>query len=462
MKNIQIHIIVTSLLIDTSFLTGCSHFSEPATQPITPDITYPNHWGISPSHQPSNQTIKKIFENIKLQKLIQEAYQNNQNLKATAKRLNESRISAQIQGVQHRPIITSDTSATKNQDTEQYKLNLNISWEWDIWGKLATQTEAVNAELKARQVDYDAAKFSLKIQITQNWFESIAIAHQIQLAQKNLESFNITQSIIESGYRTGVNPALDVHLTKASVANAKQQLEQQKNALNLKKRQLEVLIGRYPSGTIIIEHHLPKLKNTPDAGIPSTILSQRYDLMVAQHQLKAKLLQWKVTHKNLLPQFNLTGSTGFSSAQLLKLLDPDELLWSLTTQVLQPIFDSGISKAQRDIEQAQYEQAVHQYAHTVLVAFQEVESALTTVQSLRQQIDSLIEAENESKKAEQLAMENYRSGLTDIITLLESQRRRFSSQQAVVNLHNEQLQNRLKLYLALGAAVDNSINATNN
>ena len=132
------------------------------------------------------------------------------------------------------------------------------------------------------------------------------------------------------------------------------------------------------------------------------------------------------------------------------MLDFNNNIWSLAANLTKPIFDAGKIKSQVDRAKAQQEEARYQYVQTAMQAFAEVETALAAEQYLTGQETALRASVRESGEAQTLALDDYSAGLTDIVTVLESQRRVFDARRALIELQNLRLQNRIDLYLALG------------
>lgn len=99
---------------------------------------------------------------------------------------------------------------------------------------------------------------------------------------------------------------------------------------------------------------------------------------------------------------------------------------------------------------AQANEAAALYTATVLSAFVEVENSLEAEQRLKEQQHLLEQASEDSSRAENLAFEQYQNGLVNYVTVLESERRAFDAQSTVLAIYNERMQNRIRLYLALG------------
>ena len=115
-----------------------------------------------------------------------------------------------------------------------------------------------------------------------------------------------------------------------------------------------------------------------------------------------------------------------------------------------PIFDAGKIKSQIKRAEALREQARYQYVQTTLQAFSEVETTLAAETFMNRQEKALRGAVIEATGAESLAQEDYLAGLTDLVTLLEAQRRVFDAKRSLIEIQNLRLQNRIDIYLALG------------
>ncbi|MEE8428484.1 MAG: TolC family protein, partial [Gammaproteobacteria bacterium] len=275
---------------------------------------------------------------------------------------------------------------------------------------------------------------------------------QMELAAQTARSFRNNLAIIEEGFRSGINGALEVRLARANVAGAEGRWEARKILLDETVRTLEVLLGRYPSFSLALANKLPVINRDVPPGLPSELLARRPDLKAAELRFGATDERVKQARKNLLPSIRLTVSGGTSTDEFREMLNGDFLVWNIASNLTTPIFQGGRLRAQVDVSLADQEGALADYAQIVLQAFQEVESALTAERLLVAQEIALQTAATESVEAEKLAMEQYRAGLVDIITLLETQRRSFDAQSALIETSNQRLQNRVGLYLALGGS----------
>jgi outer membrane protein TolC len=136
------------------------------------------------------------------------------------------------------------------------------------------------------------------------------------------------------------------------------------------------------------------------------------------------------------------------------ILDYNQLVWNILGNLTQPLFQGGRLIAQKEQANAQALEAASNYATVILTAYFEVETGLYSEQLLETQEKSLQIASHESVEAERLALEEYSSGLVDMMTLLESQRRSYDARSALLEVSTQRLLNRVNLYLALGVDIE--------
>jgi outer membrane protein TolC len=192
--------------------------------------------------------------------------------------------------------------------------------------------------------------------------------------------------------------------------------------------------------------------------LPAQLLQRRPDLIAAERQLAAAEREQDAAQKDLLPQISLTAAGGTASQLFENLLDGDFSVWSLASNLTQPIFQGGRIRATIDRSTAVREQAAAQYRDTALRAFYEVESTLAAEQFLRVEQSKLTLAAEEATATETLAWRRYRNGTGDFLSALDAQRTADTARSRLLSVANLLLQNRIDLYLALGGDfADNSV-----
>ena len=396
----------------------------------------------------------------KLNQLVDQALSENLLLRSALARWQSAQARTKISGAPLKPQVEVNAEAGRQRinrfSSDRFSMNVSASWEADVWGKLSNAAQAAIEDEQAFAADYHAAELSLAANVARNWFAIIETNLQEQLAVKTAETFKQSQEVIEERYRRGLNSALDVRLARTDVATAENEIVRRQREKDGLIRQLDILLGQYPSGELLIPDQLPELVTTVPTGLPSQLLIRRPDLLAAEYRLTAAGERLQEARKNRLPSIRLTGSGGVGSSALNELLDWDSLVWSLLVGVTQPIFEGGRLDAERTLAEAQHGEAWADYAQAVLVAFREVETALAAEDRFVQQLEQLQLATDEALEASDLALSRYQKGLVDIITLLDAQRRAFNAESALLRIQRERLDNRVALYLALGGEFSSS------
>ena len=397
-----------------------------------------------------------------LEALVKEALLHNFDLQAASARVEISRATAIIGGADRFPQVSAGADAMRSQrnSTQGFSLtnprnnnfgvDFSLNWELDVWGKLKNRAQAAELGFAATEMDYKYAQLSIAARVASSWFRVIGANQQLDLAEKKVEAFIQTRKIIYDGFVDGIFAPLDLRLARANVSAAQSQRDARSMDLNTALRSLEILLGRYPQASLTAASSLPELKPHTAVSLPSTLLRRRPDIMAAERRLLAADQQFNAAWKNLLPSFSFAASGGTNASQISDILDYNELVWNILGNLTQPLFQGGRLIAQKEQADAQALEAASNYATVILTAYFEVETGLYSEQLLETQEKALQIASHESVEAERLALEEYSSGLVDMMTLLESQRRSYDARSALLEVSTQRLLNRVNLYLALG------------
>jgi NodT family efflux transporter outer membrane factor (OMF) lipoprotein len=329
-------------------------------------------------------------------------------------------------------------------------VSLDLTWELDLWGRLRAGAEGARADFEGALADYQAASLSLMGQAVKLWFTITEAREQVRLAEDTVDSFRRTARQVRDRYDRGLRPPLDVRLSLSEVGSAEAALERRLRALDSLKRQLEVLLGRYPAAELAASSELPPLGEDIPGGLPATLISRRPDLVAAERRLAAAGARLKAARRSLYPRISLTASGGTRSDELSDLTNGDFSIWTLAGNALQPIFQGGRLLAGVDGAKAVEEEALAQYVQSALTAYAEVETALATETYLAREEIALRTATEQAIAARALAETRYASGLDDFVTVLAAQRGAFTSESLLLNVQRQRLENRVDLFLALG------------
>ena len=412
------------------------------------------------------------FSDPRLDGLIDEALAHNYDLKAASGRMLAARAQARIVGAPLLPQVSLDFNRSRQRrnfigfpipggnggvlstTSTNYGVSTNINWEIDLWGRLGDDKAAALADLQGSQADLYGVQSSVAGQTAKAWFAAIEAQRQLELARATRDNFRVVNERIENRYARGLRPALDLRLSRSNVAAAEAVVLQRMQAFDGVVRQLEIFLGRYPSAEMTVGADLPPVPDAVPAGLPADLVARRPDLMLAERQLAAAGARIGVAKKARYPAIRLTGSGGTASSTLTDLLDGDFIVWSLASSLLQPLFQGGRLQAGVALAEANRDQVLANFAGQALRAYGEVESALAADRLLRRREAALLEAATQATAARELAESRYHSGLSDVITMLDAQRRAFDSEGQYLAVRRQRLDARVDLYLALGGGFE--------
>lgn len=452
-------------------LTGCGLLPPLGSGRLQEDVRSvkgiaPEKWAALPNLPASAATgWLGDFESKKLSALVERAITANPDLKAAAARVDQARAQTVQAGAALLPTISGSYSAARNQTpadqrfpglnfiNNRFRLPLNVSWEIDLWGRVADERGAAKADRLAAEETFYAARLALAANTVRTAITLAEAQALLRLAEQDVRTRRVQLGILEKQMERGLDPdraALDVSLSRADLARSEVAIQQRRASADQSRRALEVLLGGYPAGKEPGLDTLPTLRREVPAGLPSELLLRRPDLRAAERRLESALRSESAAKKAFLPSLNITGSAGFSTEDLVFLLDKDSLIWSIAGGVAQRLFEGGRIKANIELAKGRYEEALATYAGSVLTAFREVETAIAAEAFFVEQEHALDQAVTEAERSVKLAAGQYDRGLADILTLLDAQQRAFDARSSLLGAKAQRLRNRADLHLALG------------
>ena len=392
--------------------------------------------------------------------LVREALDSNFDLKQQQLLLEDARQSVIVAGADRWPSLSASLGSNR-RGTEvgsggsdivgtNFSLDANLAWELDIWGGLSDAARAARLEYESDLASFEAARRDLVANTVSLAYEAIAARQLLDLFKQRLVSLESTYDIVNGNYQRGLTGALDVYLAQNSLEQQRETVAQQRqNALEATAN-LQLVLGRYPSGDMALPTSTPFVQTAVPAGLPSELLVRRQDIVAAWLGLLAADARVAVAQKNRFPRLTLTASGGQSSTSLGDIIDTDTTSWSVASSLTQPIFQAGRLRAAKLQAEARAQALEQQYLAQVHRAFADVENAISRAESLDQRYAALLKAESNARTAETLSLEQYQRGLVSFTTVLEAQRRAFDTGTSLVRVRTQLVQNRVTLYQALG------------
>jgi NodT family efflux transporter outer membrane factor (OMF) lipoprotein len=337
----------------------------------------------------------------------------------------------------------------------------SLSWEVDLFGRLRNTAQAADARARAVEADAAAMRLAVGAEIAQAWFSLDGTRAQMQLARRVVENRRMTLDLVLRRVAAGYGSPLDEARARAELAAAEAELPALDAALAVSGHRLAVLLGVSPSG-----YEAPAAADRPPLPVavrlpePAQWAAQRPDLRAAEARLQAMALDVEAVRAEFLPRLSVAGVLGVVAGSVSGLGAAGAASWFVAPIVSVPVFDHARIDARLQAARASEREALLAYRQRVLLATEEVESALALVRQGQRRLASLQEQARQAVVAEQLARRRFEAGGTDLLELLDAQR---SAQQAEIGLAvalTGQQQQVVTLQRALGARFVPAVDAT--
>ncbi len=441
-------------LLTSFFLLACSNTSEvdkKLTNPSLPDNWQESKQALSVEHNWLSQ-----LDNLQVQQLVTKALAANHQFAMQAYALKIAEQQLIVSGSQLWPELDLSfrSGRSKDNQSDSYAnsnyVNLNLSYELDIWGKLSAADQISNYNYLAQKATFEQYKQQLVVNVVTTWFKVIEADKLLSLYRSRVENSQQNLAIIEGRYRSGLTAALDVYLTRNDLNNELTRVSEQATEKTKLIRKLERLIGEYPKGELLVNANLPLLTNDIPIGLPSELISRKPELKASWYKLLSQDAALAYAHKQRFPSIILSGSVGDATTDIGDLLSGSSLAWSLLGSISAPIFNAGRLQANEEKSRIELRQGEQLYLDTLYEAFSDVENAITTEKNLKHSYYTMLAAQENAKIAATLSFEQYQSGLVSYTTVLDAQKRSFEAQTTLIKIKNRLIANRINLHLSLG------------
>jgi NodT family efflux transporter outer membrane factor (OMF) lipoprotein len=456
-----------------ALLSGCA-LSKPPTQAevveqaLPKTTTIPPAWSTGAEPTAVTNDWLASFRDPGLDAVVAEGLANNLDLRQAVARVEMARQNVVVVGSKLLPQIgaqiglagtLADKYATANQANQDTFYGSNVEyvgvfWEVDLWGRLRAQREAADATFQASALEYAYLRQSLAATVAKSWYLTIEIRQLLALAQEAVQIYADLLDLVQVRRAAGKVSNLDVAEASGNLGSAESALNTIQGQYSEARRTLELLLGRYPAAELAVAPAFAPVPPPVQAGLPSTLLTRRPDLVAFERQVLAAFRLEESAKLALLPSFALTLDGGHLGNGLTSLLRINPWLLHGTVGMSIPIYTGGALTAQIGIATAQQAQAISRYGMAALRAFFEVEVALTNEALLAQRLQIEEKRLADNTEAVRIARLRYVAGSMDMLSVLQLQERQLESLATVIQLRNALLANRITLHLALGGGFD--------
>ncbi|MBI4294438.1 MAG: efflux transporter outer membrane subunit [Betaproteobacteria bacterium] len=427
-------------------LAGCA--GAPSYE--RPAVDLPSGWRGAPAQgvTATGERWWTIFSDASLERLIEQALFHNQDLALAAARVDEARALLRATDSARMPSVDADFQGDRLRLSERtstplppgaplastnYRGQLNVAYEVDLWGRLSSATRAARAELLASEAARETVRIALVAEVVRGYFALLALDAQVASTNRALRLRTDSLALQKVRAKAGLVNDLNLRQLEAEIAAAQAQLPALQTSRTAQELALAVLAGRSPLA--IVEGELARgpeegepLPPVIPEGLPSDLLLRRPDIAEAEQRLIGANARIAEARAALFPRIALTGFLGSESAALGDLFSGPATIWSLAFAVAQPIFQGGRLTAEIEAVKARERQALAQYQKTLQAAFSEVRQALSAQARAREAFEAENARMTALAEALRLARVRYENGLLSQLEVIDSERNLLQAQ----------------------------------
>ena len=332
-----------------------------------------------------------------------------------------------------------------------YEASADAYWELDLWGRVRRTSEAGKASYLARTEELRGAELSLAAAVATGYFSLIRLDQQVAVAVRTLAARQATAELSRARYREGQVSKLDVLQFESQVQETQAQLASLSRLRSEQETALSVLVGLPPRS---LPRGLPLAEQVANfdipQGLPSDLLSRRPDVRAAEEDLHAATARVGIAWGNRLPLVSLTGQYGYVSDDLSSLIQDSNNTNRLFLGITVPLFTGGRLQGEVNVAEAQVEQARARYEQVILLALQDVEDALVSVRTSREQASAQGAQVVTLRESLTLVEHRYENGLASYLEVLDAQRSLYNAELSLAQAQALELASGVRLYKALG------------
>ena len=450
---------LAALVVSAALLSGCAvgpNYKRPAVT-APPEVR-----GASAAEAASlaDRPWWEVFADDALKSLIDEALRNNFNIREATWRVQEFRARAGVARADFYPQVQYQGQVSRSRQSDfvapgstavtLYDVNLGLSWELDLWGRIRRLSEAALAEYLATEEARRGILLSTVSDVARAYFELRELDARLEIARRTTDAFRETLDLFNRQLAGGIASQLEVSRAEGAMRIAAAAVSDLERQITAEENLISFLLGRNP-GPVARGASLTGQTLAPEvpAGLPSTLLERRPDIRQAEQQLVASNANVGAAMASFFPTISLTGAFGAVSTDVSNLF-PAGKTWSIAAGLTGPLFQGMRLKNQYDVNVALFEEARVRYESAVTNAFGEVSTALVAYRKLALTEKELAASVAAYQEAVRLANIRYVAGLANYVEVLDAEQQLFPAENVLALTRFQRLDAFVQLYKALG------------
>lgn len=411
------------------------------------------------------------FNDPALTALVEEATANNANLAVAAARVKQARAIAGIAAADRLPQVGVGVGAqrarpapleaqlpqgTPTQGQTTYQASLTASWEIDLFGRLSAGVAAARSDAATSEANYRSVLLALQADVAQTYFRLRALDAELQTVEQTVGLRTESVKVNQRRFDLGDIGEFDLSRAKTELATARAEAIGLQRQRATTEHALAVLLGKPAADYVAGPSPLVDASLMPSipAGLPSSLLERRPDIVAAQRAMEASNARIGVARGAMFPALTLNAAGGGVGGTFAEVFKWSSRSWVAGALLSMPLIDGGRNSNNVLRSEAALEEAVGIYRQSVLSAFAEVEDNLSGLRILAGQGEQIDAALVSARRSAELAQKLYDAGRSSYLELLDAQRNLAAVERTAVQLRGNRAVTTVALIRSLGGGWD--------
>lgn len=323
----------------------------------------------------------------------------------------------------------SGSAARRSIDGERSKTSteqVDGSYVIDLFGGFARGREQALANFDAAQLDAGTVRLAYLADLTNSYIQARYYQEAAAITRNTIASRRSTLAIVEERNKINDATLLEVQQAKSLLAAAEAPLPVLIANFEVNVFHIATLLGE-PSGPLMQKMqsgaHQPLPSGFTSIGLPADLLRNRPDVRGAERNYAAATAAVGVAEAQLYPSVSLVGTLGTGPTDR----------WSFGPSLSVPVLNRGFLRSRQMVAISQAREAELDWRKSVLVAVEDVQTAMTLCLNWKRQLHAQERATEASRSVLALSRDSYEQGATTLTEVLDAERLNGSNQLAVAD-----------------------------
>ena len=390
----------------------------------------------------------------RLNELISLALKNNIDLAKSAVAVNKALAQAGVLQADLVPSFNANLGAETGKNiktggswSESYKSGISLSYEIDLWRKLANSADAAMWDANATKYDLEAARLALVNSVSDAYFEAKYQKESINLYEKMLKNYEELEAIIKAKFELGKEEELSLKQIKSSVISAKNRILNASKSLDAAEKTLRNLLNVRPEFELNLSGNLSDISpQGVNLNVPLYVIGARPDLQAAISRIKEALLGVKVSEKNFYPSITVGAGLSGSGDSVSEGLKLNFLSGNIAINL--PFLNYSKLKSKLKISELEFETMKLNYAQTLTTALNEIDAGYKNLQNDEAVLLNLNQNLRNLSSISDIYKLKYDYGKTELKNYLEAQNSLLEGRTSLLAQKYKILQDEIGIYKA--------------